>query len=198
MSLTSLLGTSAPYSLPSTLDLDKCYSMNDHFSTAMVAGPTGIPVTIQSETTTKKVSEWIASFSDREEAERLITLGNYPNDEYPSCAEILQTCHLKPSDPGHHAAYLSKMLKFHPDVSKQDYDVAHKASIVLGSIAIDSRHHCSGQNSWGCQQNNYDVTVHQELITPHWMYAKVMSAEAECFISIDDSISAKASLEACK
>lgn len=156
--------------------------------------------TIKSNTTTAKISEWIASYTDNENAERLIQLGQ---EEDISCAEILETCHLNPSDIGHRKKYQELSKKFHPDRAKIDKDLARKAFEILSKVQGNVQLglvNCAGQDEVGCLMKAQDLTIRKKLMT-----CKEFNLEPECYFYKEDGSREKAihtsacdSLKVCK
>lgn len=132
----------------------------------------------KSETTTKKQSEWIAGYSDEEEAARLIELSKLPEEEI-TCAEILLTCDLEPDDEGHKIAHRAKLQKFHPDKTKIDKNLASTATTTLNKVNKMLKD-CQGKDEAGCSYMDQDITITTELVTPRWLYAKIRNVEPIC------------------
>lgn len=173
-------------------------------------GPTATAKTIGDQfkeivytTSTKNttVYEWIKSQSDIEEATRLASLSQkneFGAFKKVSCAEILQTCHLDKKDPGHKKAYKEKMLKFHPD-KFADKDLANKASMALNQIRSVSRSEgeCPGRYEFGCLKGRKEVKIRKTLVTPHWLYGKLMRIEPTCTIHREEGDPIQTSLDDC-
>ena len=137
---------------------------------------------IRSITTTKKLSEWYASYTPEEEADRLLLLQEkIKQGESVSCAEILQTCDLPPSDPGHKKMFFNKINKIHPDKAKFDKAKAGDATAVLNRVKNTTKN-CQGQNGQGCIEGAFEVTIRKELVTLDSRYAKLLKIEPECLL----------------
>lgn len=138
---------------------------------------------VKTQTTTKTLAEWISSFTDEEEAQRLIDLGKLPEDEF-FCADILNTCDLDPTDTGHKKAYRAKMLKFHPDTikySKLPLSLAEGATAVLSKLDKKFKE-CIGKGESACEVREQEITIRHELIKPSPRAASILNALPECYL----------------
>lgn len=192
-SLVGMLGVSALVMGPDTV--------SDHLKAGALtmygAGEvlfTKILYTTKHETTTKKLSEWIAEYSPEEEAVRLMQLGLEGD---ATCAEILQTCHLQPEDQkGHKAAYKQKLLKVHPDKLKGEEELATQAALILNAQR-EYLNNCTGQTSLGCNQTVLNLTGYKELHTQRWLYAKINGANPRCYIGPNKDVLKETKVEYC-
>lgn len=158
------------------------------------------------------LGEYIAGFSDKEEMERLADLTKIvtcSDDDFNcqerrledfSCAQILQTCHLKATDlKAHKSVFKNKSLKFHPDKNKNEKDLSGSAFQALSYVngLMKEQGQCSGQDDFGCEINNEIISLNRKLQVPTYLLKKLLGLESICTYQIEGNSFTK-SLEDCK
>lgn len=146
------------------------------------------------------MGDWIALNTVDEEAARFQDMlqkdPECENDEYcevipPSCAEILNTCHLGESDTNAHRKVARAKLKiFHSDkFSGKKKDADQYASLINSALStIRDENKCPGQDTPQCDTLNKKLDFTVRYTQPDWLLYKKLGVSSSCqAVALDES-----------